>query len=92
VTLKATIGIFDPHVAFEQSADFERAEINGPDPIVNLFQTDMLADAGYRDVDPVSVPANATVGADWTKLLLICLDRTEILHNKSLQPTRFMCG
>ena len=50
MTLKATIGSFDPHVAFEQPADFERAEINGPDPIVNLFQTDMLADAGDRDM------------------------------------------
>lgn len=50
MTPKATIGIFDPHVAFGQPADFERAEINGPDPIVNLFQTDMLADAGDRDL------------------------------------------
>ncbi len=48
----------------EQAPQLERPEVDIPDPVVDLLQTDVLTDADGGHVDPAAVPPNATVGAD----------------------------
>ena len=45
VSSESTIGIFDAHVAFEEPAEFEGAEGDIPNAIVNFFEADLCSDA-----------------------------------------------
>ena len=55
-------------VAVREPSELQRAEVNVPDAIVDLFETDVLADAGVAEIDEVMAPANAAVGTDVTSL------------------------
>jgi hypothetical protein len=61
VSFQSTGDIFDAHVSFEEPAEFERAEVDIPDAIVDLLEADIFANAGVRDVDPLVVPPDAPV-------------------------------
>ena len=49
---------------FEQASEFGWPKIDIPDASIDFFEADILASTGNRDVDPLGVPANPTVGAD----------------------------
>ena len=46
VSLKSTIGILDAHGSCQQPAEFERADGDMPDAIVNVLEADIFASAG----------------------------------------------
>ena len=64
MTVESTILVLDSHVSFMESAEFERAEEDVPDAVVDFFEADILSGADDGDVDPMGVPTNAAVGAD----------------------------
>jgi hypothetical protein len=41
----------------------QRPEVDGPDPVVDLLQSHVLADTHDRHVHPAAVPPNPAVGA-----------------------------
>lgn len=47
-----------------KAAQFERAEVNIPDAVIDLLQADLFLGAAHADIDPFVIPANATVVAD----------------------------
>jgi hypothetical protein len=63
VSCESTISIFDVHLSFEPSTECEGAEGAIPDAIIEFFETDIFPGAGGGDIDPLSVPPNAPVGA-----------------------------
>ena len=64
MSFESTIGIFDAHVSFEQPAEFEWAEGDIPDAIIDFLETDIFPGAGGGDVDPLTVPPDAPIGTD----------------------------
>jgi hypothetical protein len=71
VSLQSPECILDSHVALEQSAEFERSEVDVPQAIIDLFQADIFTGTGDRDIYPAFTPANAAVGADIAHLKAI---------------------
>ena len=59
-----TVGVFDPHVSLVEPSQAQCAEVDVPDSVIDLLQADVLANAGNGDVDPLTVPADAAIGAD----------------------------
>jgi hypothetical protein len=51
LSFQASISALDSHVAFKQAAEFERAEVDVPDAVIDFLEADVLADADGRDVD-----------------------------------------
>ena len=51
-------------MAFKQAPELERAEVHGPDAVIDFFQAHVRPRADGGDIDPVVVPANAAVGTD----------------------------
>src|SRR5215218_4750422 len=51
-------------MSFEQPTEFEWAEIDIPDAIVDFLEADIFPGTGDGDVDPLAVPPDATIGAD----------------------------
>jgi hypothetical protein len=47
------------------SPQLKRSEVNGPDTIIDFFESDIFAGAGDGDVDPPAIPADAAIGADY---------------------------
>ena len=68
MTFESTILVLDTHRAFMESTEFQGAEIDVPETIVDFFEADILSDADSGDINPMMVPANAAVGADITNL------------------------
>ena len=64
MTFKSTILVLDAQRSFMKSTEFQRTEVDIPDTVVDFFQADVLSDADGGDIDPMVVPANATVGTD----------------------------
>ena len=62
--------VFNTHLLFDQTAQLDRAKVNLPDAVVNLFQADVLAGAADTDVHPVAVPPDAAVVADVARLIV----------------------
>ena len=56
--------ILDLESALMKAAEPERAEVDLPFPIVDLDEPNILAAQRLTDVDPLLVPANATIGPD----------------------------
>ena len=57
--------IFYKHTAFVQPPELERAEVDIPQPVVDLLRADVLGDGHAGDVHPaVLLPTDAAVGAD----------------------------
>jgi hypothetical protein len=44
--------------------ELECAEVDVPDPVVDLLEADVFPDADSRDVHPAAVPADAAIGAE----------------------------
>lgn len=61
--LELSVGIFDPHVVFEQATEFERAKVDVPDTVIDLLKPHVFASANDADVDPIPLPADAPVEA-----------------------------
>ena len=61
--LELSIGIFDPHVFFEQAAELERAKVDVPDTVIDLLEPHVFSGAHDADVDPIMLPADAAVEA-----------------------------
>ena len=61
--LELSIGIFDPHVFFEQATEFERAKVDVPDTVIDLLEPHILSGAHDADVDPIPLPTDAPVEA-----------------------------
>jgi len=51
-------------MSFEQSPEFQRPAVDGPDAVVDFLETDVFAGTGDRYVDPAPIPADAAIGAD----------------------------
>jgi hypothetical protein len=64
VSCESPRGIFDARMACEQSPECEWSEVDIPNAIVDGLEADIFSDTGHRDVDPLTVPTDATNGAD----------------------------
>ena len=62
--------IFDAHLLLDQTTELDRAKVDVPDAVVNLFQADILAGAADADVHPIAAPADAAVIADLARLVV----------------------
>jgi hypothetical protein len=49
---------------FVESAEQDGAEVEGPDAVVDLLESDDLLDDAGADVDPALLPADAAISAD----------------------------
>src|SRR6266849_5169825 len=63
-TIESPIRVFNAHVPLVQTAELQRAKVDGPDAVVDFLETDVFADADRGHVDPSPIPPNAPVGAD----------------------------
>src|SRR5262245_10702877 len=63
-TIESSVLVFNPHVTLVQSAEPQWSEVDVPDPVVDLLQSDVLADTDRRDLGPAAVSANAAVPTD----------------------------
>ncbi len=51
-------------MSFDEATELEQSEVDVPDTVIDLFEADILTDAGGGDIDPLAIPSNAAVGAD----------------------------
>src|SRR5436309_2558907 len=63
-TIELPVVILNPHVPLVQAAEAQWPKVHIPDPVIDLLEADVFADANRGDVDPATVPPNAPVGAD----------------------------
>src|SRR6266852_6809633 len=63
-TIELPVLVLNAQVSLAQPAEPQRPKVDVPDPVVDLLEADVFADADRRDVDPAAVPANAAIGAD----------------------------
>jgi hypothetical protein len=68
MTPEVAVDILDAPMRFAETTEFQRTEIHVPEAVVDLFQADVLCSAGDVDVDPSTVPADATVVTDVASL------------------------
>jgi hypothetical protein len=61
--LEFSVGIFDPHVVFEQATEFERAKVDVPDTVIDLLESHVFSGADDANVDPIPLPTDAPVEA-----------------------------
>ena len=66
-----TEGVFDPHVSLVEPTQAQRAEVDIPDSVIDLFEPEVFADASDGDVDPLALPADTAIGADVSLLVVI---------------------
>jgi hypothetical protein len=59
-----SISILDAHVPLKETTEFERAEEDVPDAVVDFFEADILASTDDGDIDPTVVPTDAAVSAN----------------------------
>jgi hypothetical protein len=57
-------------MAFEQSPEFEWSEVDIPDAIVDVLEAAICSDAGDSNVDPLTVPPDATNGSSFAGIEL----------------------
>ena len=60
----AALVIFNAEDAFVHPSELHWAEVYVPEPIVDFFQSDVLACQGVRDADPVLLPADTAIATD----------------------------
>src|SRR2546428_11454348 len=63
-TIELPVLVLNPHMALAQTAEAQRPKVDVPDPVVDLLEADVFADADRGDVDPAAVPPPAPRGAD----------------------------
>lgn len=68
MAVESTMLVLDSHESFVKSAEFERAEEDVPDAVIDFFEADVLTGADAGDVDPMAIPADAAIGADVASL------------------------
>jgi hypothetical protein len=68
MTPEAAVDILDAPMRFAETTESQRPKIHVPEAVVDLFQADVLCSAGDADVDPGTVPADATVVTDVASL------------------------
>ena len=56
--------ICNPENRFIHSSEFQRSEVDVPDPGIDFFEADVLAGEGVGDADPAMLPPNAAVTTD----------------------------
>ncbi len=71
MTSEASEFVLDLSGAFVKSAEFEMAEVDGPEAIIDFFEGNVFAGEDLTDVDPAASPADAAVGADATDFEVI---------------------
>ena len=60
----AALVIFNAEDAFVHPSELHWPEVYVPEPIVDFFQSDVLACQGVRDADPVLLPADTAIATD----------------------------
>src|SRR2546423_8993449 len=63
-TIEFPVLVLNPHVALAQATEPERPKVHVPDPVVDLFKTDIFTDANGGHIHPSAVPSNAPISAD----------------------------
>src|SRR3989454_6723290 len=63
-TIELPVLVLNPQMALAQTAEAQRPKVDVPDPVVDLLEADVFADADRGDVDPAAVPPHAPAGAD----------------------------
>ena len=63
---EAAVSIFDAHLFFAETTEFQWPKIHVPNSVVDFLETDILTGASNADVDPGTVPADATIVTDIT--------------------------
>jgi hypothetical protein len=61
---EAAVRVFDAHLFFAETTEFQRPKIQVPNSVVDLLPANILAGAGNTDVDPGTVPTTAAVVAN----------------------------
>jgi hypothetical protein len=61
--IELPVCVLNPHVSLIQSPEPQWPEVHVPDPVADLFQADVFADADSRDVYPAVVPSDPAVAA-----------------------------
>ncbi len=61
---EAAVSIFDAHIFFAETTEFEWTKIQVPNNVVDFLEADILSGAGNADVDPSTVPADTSIVAD----------------------------
>ena len=56
--------IFDPENPFIHPSEFQRSEVDVPDPVIDFFEADVLTGECMGDADPAMLPPNAAVATD----------------------------
>src|SRR5262245_11514177 len=83
MTIESPVLVLNSHASLVQAAKLQRSEVDVPDPVVDLLQSYVLADADDRHVHPVTVPANAAVGTDIPNLEAIrVLERRQPVRHR----------
>ena len=60
----AALVIFNAEDAFVHPSELHWPEVYVPEPLVDFFQSDVLACQGVRDADPVLLPADTAIATD----------------------------
>src|SRR2546430_15376060 len=55
-TIELPVLVLNPHMALTQTAEAQRPKVDVPDPVVDLLESDVFADADRGDVDPAAGP------------------------------------
>jgi len=68
--------ILDPNGFFKQATQFNRTEINVPEPMIKLFQANAKTGNCRRDRDPFVAPANTAILTDQPSLEVSRIDKS----------------
>src|SRR5262244_708267 len=68
LTTESAVLVLNPHVSLVKAAEPQWPKVDGPDPVRDLLQSNVLAGADGRYVHPAAVPSNPAVGADVARL------------------------
>src|SRR6266436_1831344 len=84
--IESPVLVFNPHMPLAQTPEPQRPKVNVPDPVRNLFEAHVFADADGRDVHPPTVPPHAAVGADGADFEAIrVLERRQPVGHRSVR-------
>ena len=61
VTRRGAIVVEDGTFSYVQPAERDGAKGDGPDVVVDLFETDVVSTEQVRDVDPEGVPSDTSI-------------------------------
>lgn len=70
MAVQPAVFALDTHVSFMQLAEFERSEVDSPDPIINFFEAHVLLD-GRLTRPSHSRPGSRLTWASWKCFALL---------------------